>query len=84
MMNCLTPIVIDLGWTVEFRKDSLANFKWITCLEFARADGVRLRAIVFFWPFGFTVAVWLRLCYFYLPKTIGDERQMVVLTKDDR
>jgi hypothetical protein len=39
MKNCLSPIVIDLGRTIEFRKTLLVNFKWTTCVEFADADG---------------------------------------------
>jgi hypothetical protein len=40
MKNCMSPVVIDLGWAVKFQKDPPTNSKLMTCVEFARADGV--------------------------------------------
>jgi hypothetical protein len=41
----MSPIVIDLGWTAELRKTPSVNSKWMTCLEFAGADGVLIARI---------------------------------------
>jgi hypothetical protein len=50
----MSPVVIDLGWAVKFQKDPLTNSKLMTCLEFARADGVSVaRSRVF-------LTVWFR------------------------
>jgi hypothetical protein len=54
MKNRLSPVFLDLGRRVVFRKDPPGNSKWTPCLEFAGVDGFRSRATEFF------LAVWFQ------------------------